>query len=397
MTVHLRRATPADLPAIIETDGRAFGELSEPEDQEDVRLLLDPERFLLACDDDDTVAGVAGSFALDVTLPGGATLPVPGVSWVGVLATHRRRGVLRTLFTELHRGYVADGAVLSLLTATEGGIYGRFGYGPTTVDRAVEIDRRRAEFRPGVPDPGGVRFVDTGTARKHAPDVHRRWCAVTPGAVSRSDKEWDFVMRDPARHRGGASALFHLAHPDGYASFRRRDGGCEVQDLFAATEQALIALWRVVLSLDLVTTITSRRAVAVDDPLPLMLTDARVVATTGAKDGLWVRVLDAAAALGSRTYAVELDVVLEVDHDPFLDRGGRFRLRGGPEGATCEPTDAAPDLRVATVALGPLLFGGQRAFTLARAGLLGGAAPEVLRRVDAAFLTDRAPRHGTSF
>jgi predicted acetyltransferase len=112
-------------------------------------------------------------------------------------------------------------------------------------------------------------------------------------------------------------------------------------------------------------------------------------------DGLWSRVLDVPAALAARRYAVEVDVVLDV-RDDFLDRGGRVRLQGGPEGATCTPTDAPADLALPVGTLGPLLFGSSRASTYARAGRAEGA-PDVLRRVDAAFAADREPMHGTGF
>jgi predicted acetyltransferase len=103
-----------------------------------------------------------------------------------------------------------------------------------------------------------------------------------------------------------------------------------------------------------------------------------------------------AAALSARSYRVELDVVLDVS-DPFLDRGGRFRLRGGPEGATCEPTSAAADLGIAVRALGPVLLGGQRTAPLVAAGLVEKVDPAVLERVDLAFGTDRLPQHGSEF
>jgi predicted acetyltransferase len=114
-------------------------------------------------------------------------------------------------------------------------------------------------------------------------------------------------------------------------------------------------------------------------------------------DGMWARVLDVPAALAARRYAVEVDVLLDV-HDPFLDAGGRFRLRGGPDGATCEPTDEA-GAAVATGigALGSLVLGGTRAHALAAAGLLAAPDEGVLRRLDRAFLADRSPEHGTDF
>ncbi len=392
----LRRATADDLTPISLLDGRSFGYQHTAEDLDDARKVIEPERFLLACDPDDgEILGVTGSFDMTLTLPGGARLPSPGVTWVAVAVTHRRRGILRTLLTEQHRGFVADGHAVSMLTASEGTIYGRFGYGPATLERQVTIDRRRAVLRPDVADPGGVRYVETDGARKHAPDVHRRWSAVSPGAVSRSDPWWDTLLVDREYRRHGASGLFHLVHPDGYASYRinNDDSSCRVVDFFAATDEAHLALWRVLLALDLVEKITVFD-MPLDDPLPFLLTDPRQVRTTLLPDGLWVRVLDVPAALSARRYAVEIDVVLDV-HDPFLDRGGRFRLRGGPDGAVCEPTDATADAEVEIRALGSLLLGGHRAGTLARAGLVTGAA--ALPRLDAAFAAEREPRFATHF
>ena len=320
------------------------------------------------------------------------------MTWVSVAVTHRRRGMLRALLTEQHRGFVAAGAAVSLLTASEGGIYGRFGYGIATVHRCGG-DHPPAGRVPGRrPDPGGVRQVDTDELRKLAPAIHRRWAAVTPGAVSRSDAWWDALLRDREQRRDGASALFHLLHPDGYASYRMRRGEqhrLQVVEIVAATEEAHAALWRILLALDLVDTVRAARPL--DDPLPDLLTDPRQVRTTGLDDGMWARILDVPAALAARRYAVEIDVVLDV-HDPFLDRGGRFRLRGGPDGAECVPsTPAGRRVGVELAALGSLLFGGRRAGTLARAGLVQAADPAALRRFDVALLADRAPQHGTEF
>jgi predicted acetyltransferase len=111
---------------------------------------------------------------------------------------------------------------------------------------------------------------------------------------------------------------------------------------------------------------------------------------------MWARVLDVAAALAARRYAVEVDLVLEV-RDAFLGLGGRYRLRGGPDGATCEATRAVPDVEADVASLGSLLLGGHRGHTLARAGLLGCAAPTALRVLHAAFAADASPRFGTDF
>src|SRR5262249_62239311 len=85
------------------------------------------ERTLTAYEGDYAV-GAAASYPFELTIPGGQ-LPAAGVTWVGVLPTHRRRGVL----TEMMRNQIEDvherGEPLAILWASEAAIYGRFGYG----------------------------------------------------------------------------------------------------------------------------------------------------------------------------------------------------------------------------------------------------------------------------
>jgi predicted acetyltransferase len=399
-SITLRRATAADLPAVAEADGRAFGSHYTDDDLDDIRRWYEPDRNLIALDEgrDGEIVGITASYPFEVTLPGGTRLHAAGVTWVSVAVTHRRRGILRALMAEQHRGFVTDGLAVSLLTASEGGIYGRFGYGIATEHREVEIERRRAVFRRDVADPGGVRQVGTPELRRIGPEIHRRWAALTPGALSRGEEWWDRLLADPERHRHGATALFHLAHPDGYVSYRMEPGGrtCRIVDMAVATDEAYIALWRTVLALDLVDTV-AWRSMTVGEPLQFLLADARPVKSVALYDGMWARVLDVPAVLSARRYGAEVDVVLDV-RDPFLDRGGRFRLRGGPDGAECVPAETgAPVVGIEMAALGSLLFGGIPAGSLARAGLLRADDPAVLRRVDTAFRGERPPQHGTEF
>jgi predicted acetyltransferase len=396
-SITLRRATAADLPAMADADGRSFGMHYSDDDLDDIRRLFDPDRFVLA-EEPGEIVGITGSYPFEVTLPGGGRLPAAGVTWVSVAVTHRRRGILRALMAEQHRGFVGDGLAVSLLTASEGGIYGRFGYGIATEHRAVEITRRRATFRRDVPEPGGVRQVGTAELRRIGPEIHRRWAAQTPGALSRSDAFWDVVLADREWHRGGASALFHLVHPDGYASYRidRATNTCRIVAMATATDEAYVALWRTLLAIDLVETV-SAHSLAIAEPLQFLLADPRQLRTVGLYDGMWARVLDVPTALSARRYGTELDVVLDV-RDPFLDGGGRFRLRGGPDAAECVPAESgAPVVGIEMAALGSLLFGGGHAGSLARAGLLAADDPAVLRRLDTAFRGERTPQHGTEF
>jgi predicted acetyltransferase len=399
----LRAATEADVPAFVKADERGFHARMSETEVADSLTVLRPEEFLLALDaadpsslDGSGIVGVAAAYDMTMTLPGGAALPSRGVAWVSVPATHRRRGILRALMTEQLSRFIEAGTPLAMLTASHASIYGRFGYGEATRNRQVSIDPRFAQFRATAPDPGGVRFAETADIGDHAADVHRRWAARTPGAVSRSEAWWTRFLHDRDYSRGGGSARFHLVHPDGWVTYRSHwgsDGPTLRAEVFAATDDAHAALWRVLLSQELAKSVEAR--VPLDDPLPLLLTDPRLVTTTSVDDGLWLRVLDVPAVLATRRYAVEVDVVLEV-RDDFLGRGGRFRLEGGPDGATCIPTAEAAQAVLDIADLGSLVTGCGRARRLAAAHRLT-ADPDILRRVDAAFVPEREPVHGTDF
>ncbi|UZJ24256.1 GNAT family N-acetyltransferase [Rhodococcus antarcticus] len=396
-TLEVRTGTAADLPGIHLAGARAFGDEAGPERIAEIDRLIPPARYVLGLDA-GTVVGVTAVMPLRMTVPGRAQVRAAGIADVSVAATHRRRGILRQILSAQHHGLVEEGFALAALTASEGTIYGRFGYGPATVYQRVEIDRQHAAFRPGAPDPGGVRQTTAEQARGLLPAVHARWQSRTPGALHRSGAWWDWQLSDRPAERRGASALQFLVHPDGYATFRRAEGPrgrqARVVELVAATEDAHAALWRVLLGLDLVPTVVAE--LSPDDPLPFLLTDTRAARVTGARDGVWVRLLDVGAALAQRRYATELDVVIDVA-DGFLGRGGRFRLRGGPEGAECTRTDASADVHTDVSTLGSLHLGGHRVRTLHRAGLVGVHDPAVLDRLDLALVTDRAPVHGTDF
>ncbi|MFC7448124.1 GNAT family N-acetyltransferase [Rhodococcus daqingensis] len=395
--IAIRTATETDWDAVALLDAHAFGFHPTDEDMAFTRRFARTEDVILATDDDRPVA-VVMHFPMRITVPGGTQLDLPGVSWVSVAPTHRRRGILRALFTEQHRRFVAAGAPLSILTATEATIYGRFGYGPATSELAVSVDRRSARIRDTAADPGGVALVPPAAARPALPGIYDRWQARTPGALARPPVYWDRMFADLEHRRDDASALFYLVHADGYAAYRRKhtpDGMVAVvDDLVAATDESYAALWRVLAGMDLMREI--RVDQAADDPLPWLLTDARLPRVTSRDDAVWVRIMDVPAALTARSFAVDLDVVLEV-HDPFLDAGGNFSLRVVDGRAAVTRTDAPPQARLDLDVLGSLYLGGHRARSFARAGRLWTRDEAVLDRLDLAFGTDREPFAGWHF
>ena len=158
-TITIRTATDDDWDAVRLLDAHAFGEHQNSEDLAETQILTSSKHVVMAWDG-DTPVGVAMHFPMSVTVPGGAQVEVSGVSWVSVAPTHRRRGILRRMFTEQHRKLDAAGAPLSLLTASEATIYGRFGYGPATEEHTVVLDQPAAVSHRVGPACGKRRFGD---------------------------------------------------------------------------------------------------------------------------------------------------------------------------------------------------------------------------------------------
>src|SRR6185369_6261485 len=100
------------------------------------KRVLPVERMHAGFDGDRIVSG-AGSFAFDLSVPGGGHVKAAGVTVIGVLPTHRRRGYLRAMMRSLIDHAHARREPVAVLWATEDTIYGQFGYGMASM--AAEI------------------------------------------------------------------------------------------------------------------------------------------------------------------------------------------------------------------------------------------------------------------
>ncbi|GLP77165.1 UPF0256 protein [Mycobacterium antarcticum] len=392
----LRDLVEDDWPAVGLLAATSYGSFWHPETFTAWRSLM-PARSSVVVGDGDDVVGMAHYLDLELTVPGGAVLPVAGITWVGVAPTHRRRGLLREMYTELHQRFADARYPFAALTATEGGIYGRFGYGPATVDTELTLDRRFARFHRDAPDPGGVRVVRPGEHRAELAAIFDRYRRATPGGMERPAPLWDDLLADWAESRGGGTPWCCFLHPDGYLLYRVHRGASRsvrVEEFTAVTPEAHAALWRALIGLDLVETITTTSHPA--DPLPYLLTDSRLVRTTGAEDGLWLRIMDVPVALEARTYASDLDTVIEIG-DGFRSDGGRFALtiRGG--NARCVRTDAPAEFATDLEVLGSLYLGVHRVTPLVAAGRIRGGTPESIIQFDAAFRSDVPAQLGFNF
>ncbi|MCA1704760.1 MAG: sterol carrier protein domain-containing protein [Actinobacteria bacterium] len=128
--------------------------------------------------------------------------------------------------------------------------------------------------------------------------------------------------------------------------------------------------------------------------MPLLLTDARHAQPSGRADFLWIRPLDVAAMLSTRSYLVTGQIVLEVVDAAGL-AGGRFAVDAGRDGASCVSTTASATLNSA--ALGSVYLGGYGLRTLAAAGLVDEHSTSAVATADAMFRSPVTPWCSTWF
>ncbi len=380
------------------------------------RALLPLDRALAAYDG-PAMVGTAASYPFQVTVPGGATLPAAGVSNVGVLATHRRRGVLRQLMHHQLDDAAARGEVLAVLNASESAIYGRFGYGSAQRVHSYRIDTHRAGFRSDamalVAERPPLRYVPQAEAAAVVAPIHAAYAAGRPGEVARSDAWWAAVLGADKVWKGGGDLWVVVADPrpahddpGGYVLFTtgedRRHGRLrlEVRELVAARPATEAALWRLVLDVDLVDTVHAH-AVPTDCLLRHWLVDPRQVQVTRDGDYLWVRLLDVAAALAARRYPSPGTIVLDVVDRFRPADAGRYQLEvddtGAASCARLPSGDGPADLRLDMEDLAALFLGAGRVDHLVAAGRGTELVPGAAALATALFTWPVAPMCLTRF
>jgi predicted acetyltransferase len=396
MAIEIR--SPADeeeLRAAMLAAEIAFGSGAlEDEDWERERQALPASRAHAAFDGGKPVA-LAGAYQFDLTIPGGE-LPCAGVTWVGVIPTHRRQGILRNLMKQELADVHAWGEPIAALWASEAAIYGRFGYGHAAASFHVKSDKARFALRS--PARGSVRLVDADEALALFPPVHERVRATRAGMPSRTERWWkEHRLADPESWRRGLSRKFFAAvevegQVEGYAYYRIKDDWVDgmarsevkVIEAMAVGPEAEKALWSFLHGIDL----TVRVEVYVFDPgssLPLLVRDPRAL-NARLTDGLWLRLVDVDAALRARSYRPGTSIVLEVRDELCPWNAGRYRV-----GDEAGRTDDKPDLALDVAELASLYLGGHDAHALAHAGLVEERSEGAVEAASLLFRTDLPP------
>ncbi|TML26085.1 MAG: GNAT family N-acetyltransferase [Actinobacteria bacterium] len=395
MTIEIRNPSADNWRAAMLTAMAVFADEPRDDDFDRFTKTLVRERFYAAYDGDAPV-GTAADFPFTLTVPGGE-LAAGGVTWVAVLPTHRRQGIL----TELMRRELADlherEEPLAVLWASEAAIYGRFGYGLAAPHFEMEADRSRFALRDDPGPRGKVRMLPLEDAVEPCMRVYDRVRPTIPGFIARTRVWWEqFRLSDPEQWRRGASpkyaAIVELdGEPAAYAIYRIKQewrqgfSHSEVRlvEALAANSTAERDLWRFVFGIDLIARVEGRLDPA--SPLFLMVVDARSL-NLRASEGLWLRIVDIEGALRGRTYGGDGEIVLDVRDEFCPWNAGRWRV-----GGEIERTDADADLELDVADLASVYLGAFTFSRLAAADRVREVKEGALARADDLFRTPRPP------
>ena len=365
--------------------------------------LVEPERSI-AVFDEDAMVGSAGAFRFNMTVPG-SELPVAGVTLVGVLPTHRRRGILRALMKKQLEDCHRWGEPVAILWASEGAIYPHFGYGVASWHGDIEIDSTRARMANPVPPRGRTRLLSDEETLKVIPDVYERVRVQTPGMFTRDQTWWEtHRLLDPEEDRdGGGPMLKAVLEIDGraeaYCLYRVKPGWGDdgnhdstlfVEEVMGTTPEATREIWEFIFGVDLVARI-KYHFIEIDTPLRFMMGHVRPLRMRMA-DALFLRVVDVKPALEARTYATAGTLVFSLDDSLCPWNAGTWKLEVSEDGrasVTRSEEDAEIGLRASD--LGAVYLGGIRFTELLRGLQITELKEGSAVRADHMFYTPHAP------
>jgi predicted acetyltransferase len=354
--------------------GYYFGRSAADEDQT-ARMMrvLSAGRIYAAWEGGRAVGGLA-AYQFQLTVPGGR-VPAAGVTVAGVLPTHRRRGVLRTMMRALLDACYQQGEPVAYLWATEDSIYGRFGFGLASFTAEIDLPRERSAFHAPFAASGRVHLASPAAAEEHLVPIYERVAAATPGMFARSSAWWQARTLVDAPLRRGTGGDLQCAvienggRPTAYALYRMnsaferglQSGAVAVIEAIGESPEATRAIWRYLLDIDWMARVRAS-LLPLDHPLLLLLAEPRRLGFS-LRDGVWVRLLDVKTALAARSYQARGSVVVEVTDEFCPWNAGCWKV--GSDGV--DRTDEAPGLRCDITALGSVYLGGFTWTQLARA------------------------------
>ena len=391
MTIELRTSTWNDFPSVKVINARGENGYRSQVDFDAHRLVFTPDRSIMAFDGKNMV-GNALSYEMDMYIPGGIS-KIAAVASVSVQATHRRKGINRSIMKYQLEDIHSRQEPLAVLQASESIIYGRYGYGMASFESNLEIEKTRSAYAIDHASEGQPYFIEESEAREIFPQIYSKAIENRVGMVRRRENWWEFRFREPGLKGGDPKSWFvkyqKNGEADGYLRYTINDAELNIIELIASSHEAYSSLWRLCLDMDLVDTIKAEHRPA-DEELKWMLADPRRL-VEHSSDRYWVRLVDVKKALSQRSYSVDGSLTLEVK-DSFLPWNQEVvELRSESGESSCATSNRNPDIVLSAGDLGAVYLGGINFSTLLAAGRIEEVTKGSVTKANLMFSTTRNP------
>lgn len=407
----VRPATESDQAAFLDLDHMAFGGVANPREPAQWQALLSAGAALVAHEPGkpDQLVGISAHTPVQVSLPHGAGATphnTHGLTWVGVRPDRRRRGILRALMAAQLAWARDHSYAWSGLTASEPGIYGRFGYGQAVPFHAITADSASFGSDDTTSNDDASYHFDLMPLGEEAFALHKevwgKYAQQQTGVVTLSDNEIRAEHTTDSHH--------NLHHPQPRMAVLRHNGqpvaacvvtrlpatsadaskwGQVIWQMVSATDAARCSLAQKVCSFDLVGK-TRIRFISGEDAL-LWAGDGPTNLDVATSDGLWLRPVHCDAALRTLFWRDPINVVIKLS-DPVPGTAAKVRVQADTPGiAVVEPTDQEPCLTLSSELLGALSCGAYRPHGALRHGSYTEHRPGVATEVATALRGVMAP------
>ena len=398
MDIEIRTITEDERVDWIRAAETAFSSTAKDDEIEAFLPVIEVDRSFAAVDG-SRIVGTSASITFRMMVPGGPRVPTAGVTMVGVQPTHRRRGINSRMMTAILEQAAERGEPLAALFASEGAIYGRFGYGLTACLGEFQAESARMAFVRGYEPSGHVELVSKEDAMPLIDRVYD--AALRPGGVERNealrDQMFATVGEDKDHPWMYAVHVDDAGEADAYAVYWVKfdwprsvpTGTMTVRECVASTPSGHADIWRFLFDVDLVSTVEAWNR-PVDEPLLHLLREPRRLRFS-VVDGLRLRVVDVVAALEARRYAADGRVVFGIADPLRPDTSGTYELIAEGGKGRCARSDAAEELAGTINILGATYLGGTSFRQLWWSGQVEERSPGALDRADAMFASTPAP------
>jgi len=405
MALEIRPYLPEEAEAFYRVPSIVFGNYRQPVQIPEGGMGILPEWSLCAFEDGE-LATTYAAYPFTIRL-NGAPARAAGVTYVGTLPWHRRKGHLRAITAaDFTRRYEQQLEPIALLTASIAGIYARYGYAVVSSRQRYRIDPRWINFAPSLPPAAGRMREATTDELPLLKTIYREFAGPRNLYLHRATVVWEGQVLGLRPGFGGedqGAALIAVyeerGEPAGYVCYTPKfhadfeDGAGPGQRVFVRdaawlTPGAYRAIWEHFRTFDLAVRV--QMFAAMDDPAFDVLLDPRELNATR---GDWIhgRVIDLERALPLRPYAAEGRVTFQVRDEICPWNADRWALEASPDGAKIVRTNDTPQLSMDVSALALLLCGTISPSQAVRIGRAEASPDAPLDLWDAIWRTAYAP------